>query len=283
MQDRNEALDLSIVIPWSNRPELATTMRRNTEAFESLAAEVLVVNCGGDPRALESVVNASAPRCLRVIDVCSECFNKCLALNVGAFLSRASRLLFLDADIVISATVLAGMVERADQHSFVTMQWVIESDATERRTDLVECTQTMEYVWTDGQRLSFELFRSRGADLARGGPGLICVLREHFLAVHGMNSRLAGWGWEDQDLIIRLLAMTGLRRVLFGEAQHLAHDDSRRTLNGTTRHEADQRNMSICYANYERRSFLGTLRRDLVTYKDRLLEYSLPQKTDIAG
>src|SRR5262245_40999984 len=95
--------DLSIVIPWSNRPELGTTMRRNMEAFDALASEVLVVNCGGDPQALESLVDGPAPRGLRLIGVSSERFNKCLALNVGAFLSRASRLLLLDADILVSA------------------------------------------------------------------------------------------------------------------------------------------------------------------------------------
>jgi hypothetical protein len=271
------APDLSIVIPWCNRRELETTMRRNMEAFESLASEVLVINCGGDPAALESIVNASAPSGLRVVDIQSERFNKCLAQNVGAFVSRASRLLLLDADVVISAAVLAGMVERADEQSFVTIRWVVDSDAVERRTDMAEITQTMEYVWADGQRLSFECFRVRAADQARNGPGLICVRKEHFLAVQGMNSRLAGWGWEDQDLIVRLLAMTGLKRIVFGEAQHLAHGDSLRNLGGATAHESHERNMSLCYANYERRDFFGTLRRDLVACKDRLIEYSLPR------
>ena len=41
--------------------------------------------------------------------------------------------------------------------------------------------------------------------------------------------------------------------------------------------------LSVLADETERRSFLGTLRRDLVTYKDRLLEYALPHKTDIAG
>ena len=273
---------LSIVIPWCNRPELGDTLPQNMEAFQSLDAEVLVINCGGDRQKLEPLVSVPGSRRPRVIEISREGFNKCLALNIGAVLSRGRRLFFLDADVVISPAVMAGIVERTDERAFVTIQWVVDSNATGRPTGLAESIQMMELVWTDGERLSFEFYRTRAADQARGGPGLICVLREQFLAVQGMNSKLTSWGWEDMDLIIRLQAMHGMRRVLFGEARHLAHDDSRRNLNGATRQESVSRNMSLCYANYERRKFFGTLRRDVVESRGMTFEHAPSNKDDRA-
>jgi glycosyltransferase involved in cell wall biosynthesis len=264
---------LSIVIPWFNRTELGRTLRQNTDAFECQDAEVLVINCGGDPRALERLVDDSSLDALRIIEIPSEPFNKCLALNIGASLARAPRMLFLDTDIVISDAVLAGMVQRTDARTFATIEWVIDSNSTSRPTELARSTQTVELVWNNGQRMSFEFFRSRTTDQARGGPGLICVWKEHFLTVEGMDSRLARWGWEDLDLIIRLQAMTGARRVPFGDAIHLAHDDASRNLSGTTRQASLQRNMALCYANYERRQFLGTFARDVAAHKERVIEH----------
>jgi glycosyltransferase involved in cell wall biosynthesis len=264
---------LSIVIPWCNRSELGSTLRRNAEAFQSLDAEVLIVNCGGDAQALEPLVRASDLPCPRLLHVRQGRFNKCLALNIGTVFSQGPRLLFLDADIVITPAVLAGLVDRTDERAFATIQWVVDSDATTRPSDLAEFIQRMELAWTDGERMSFEFFRSRGADHARGGPGLICALKEHLLAVDGMNSRLTSWGWEDLDLIVRLQAVHKIDRVLFGEALHLAHDDTCRSLTGTTRHESTQRNMSICYGNYGRRHFLGTLRHDVTACREKVIEH----------
>ena len=265
--------ELSIVIPWSNRPELGPTLQQNAGAFECLDAEVLVINCGGDRDTLERLAGDAPLRAPRIIEVPSGQFNKCLALNIGASLARGPRLLFLDTDIVISGAVLAGLVARTDARTFATIEWVLDSTAASRATELAHSTQTVELVWTNGRRMSFEFFRSRTADQARGGPGLISVWKEHFLTVEGMDSRLVRWGWEDLDLIIRLQAMTGARRVQIGDAIHLAHDDASRNLSGTTRQASLQRNMALCYANYERGDFLGTLSRDVAAHQGRLIEH----------
>lgn len=249
------------------------TLRRNAAAFQSVDAELLVVNCGGDTQALERLVRVPGPCGPRVLHVRQDRFNKCLALNVGTAFSRGSRVLFLDADIVVTPEVLAGLVDRTNERAFATVQWVVDAGAATRPAGLAEFIQHMELAWADGERMSFEFFRSRGADHARGGPGLICALKEHLLAVDGMNSRLTSWGWEDLDLIVRLLAVHKIDRVLFGEALHLAHDDARRNLTGTNRDESAQRNMAICYANYGRRHFLGTLRHDLAACREAVIEH----------
>jgi glycosyltransferase involved in cell wall biosynthesis len=274
------ALDLSIIIPWRNRPELARTLRQNREAFDALRAEVLVINSGGDFESLESLVRDSEVTRLRLIDLAQDTFNKCLAQNIGAAVSRGRRLMLLDADIMVTPTLLTGMVERTDDTTFVTIEWVADSNATPRPTGLATTRQSIQLVWADGRELAFEFFSLRRSDGARGGPGLICVLKEHFAAIHGMNARLTSWGWEDMDLIIRLQAKLGLRRAQFGDAVHLAHDDDIRNLHGGTRDASNLRNMALCYQNYERGYFLGTLGRDIETSKGKVFERSTVRQNE---
>jgi glycosyltransferase involved in cell wall biosynthesis len=270
---------LSVIIPWSNRSELRTTLQRNAAAFQSLPSEVLIVNCGGSPQDLQNLLEDSTLPRLRVIEVSSERFNKCLALNIGAFFSTGSRLLFLDADIVVSSAVVTGMIDLTDNKRFVTIRWVVDSNATARPTGLSESIQTLELVWADGKHLAVEFFRIRAADQARGGPGLICVMKDHFVTVQGMNSRLTSWGWEDMDLIIRLQAMMPVQRTLFGEAEHIYHDDSRRNLKGTTRQQSVQSNMALCYRDYEQGKFMGTLNQDIALSHHTVIEHSSTRPT----
>ena len=269
---------LSIVIPWCNRAELGWTIQHNAEAFRTLEAEVLIVNCGGDAQELERLVSTTVLPRLRLIDIPQTAFNKCLALNIGASLAEGRHLFFLDADILITPAVLGGIVERAHEHAFVTIQWVIDSAAVKREAGLAELIQMLELVWSDGERLSFEFTRSRGTDHARGGPGLVCMLKEHFVAVEGMNSALTSWGWEDLDLVVRLQAVHRVARMQWGEVTHLAHDDKSRNLAGTNRHVSARRNMSICYANYGRRNFLGTLSHDIAATRDRVVEHGCRER-----
>src|ERR1051325_7417562 len=157
-------LDVSVVIPWSNRPELEITLAKNSAAFSAVHSEVLVVNCGGDKQMLERILSSSPFGGVRWIDIPHNTFNKCLALNMGACSSRADRLFFLDADVILAPDFLASAIDCAKDGSFVTIEWVVDSNALAKSSALVESIHTIEFVWDSGRRTAFEFYRKRITD-----------------------------------------------------------------------------------------------------------------------
>ena len=79
----------------------------------------------------------------------------------------------------------------------------------------------------------------------------IFVTRNDFLAVDGMNSALAGWGFEDDDFLLRLQLGAGLRATAMGTVTHLTHDNPMRDLNGKSVEEQIKLNYTIAVQRYK--------------------------------
>lgn len=263
-------LDLSVIIPWCDRPEIKITLKENCRLFNSHELEVIVVNCGGDGALLQTALEESGLRQVRSIELnCN--FNKSLALNIGSFMARGERLFFLDTDIVFKEDFLSSAMRVLDDSCFVTIDRVYESQPADRDEDnfLDELTHTLSFVGKGNRRAHVTTNHVRFADGSRSGPGLIVLARDHFVKVDGMNSDLRGVGWEDLDLILRLQFVLSLEQRRSGSALHLSHDDSAKTL-GLSRAEADQLNFASCYKNYSAGYLLGTYSDDVATWKERV-------------
>ena len=116
-----------------------------------------------------------------------------------------------------------------------------------------------------GERVRIETNRREFRHGSRGGPGLIALRRQDFLAVDGMNSDLRGWGFEDVDLVARLQLCELGPRVAVGGALHLSHDDSLRSTAGAARARSEQHNFAVCLANYRLGHLRGTFTDDVQT------------------
>lgn len=260
---------LAIVIPWSDRPELAETLSRNRPAFREVDAEVVVVNCGGDRAALDRMLRTAASKVLRV-HVPARRFNKPLALNAGVLCSRASRLLFLDSDIVFAAGSLGRAARRVDERTFVTLGRIHESrpPAALELPDLREVSHWV-HLSCGGKRIRLETNRVRPVEASRSAPGIVFVERRHLLRVGGMNADLEGWGWEDLDLLARLQLALGLRHVRSGRGVHLTHD--RKAAPGSqSARSTEQGNFARCLMNYGLGNLQGTYRENARALRGRL-------------
>lgn len=259
---------LSVVIPWRDRRELAVSLAHNLPLLAPLKAEVVVASCGGDPALLDEVRAGLSSLALRVVEIPSPKFNKSLALNLGVHAARAGRLFLLDTDVLLDEAFLPRALPRLDGRSFVTVRRVVEahrSPAAEA-PGLAEIAWSVELVAQGGRKARVETNRVRFRDGSRGGPGLILLEREHFLAVDGMNSDLEGWGWEDLDLVARLQLALGLKRRTEGRAVHLTHGDEVRDLSGRSRGASEQANFAQCLANYRLGHYAGTYGDDVATW-----------------
>src|SRR5688572_11604571 len=120
-------MTVSVLIPWSDRPELSVTLAQNATVFHRLDAEVLVCNCGGNGSSLARMVSEIGNPHLSVVDCGSPVFNKSRAINFGAAAATRETLFVLDADILLDATfsVPRGVSSR---ECFVTLERVRERD-----------------------------------------------------------------------------------------------------------------------------------------------------------
>jgi glycosyltransferase involved in cell wall biosynthesis len=260
---------LAIVIPWSDRPELATTLSRNAPSFAEVEAEVVVVNCGGDRAALDRMLRTAPSKVVRV-HVPARRFNKPLALNAGVLCSRAPRLLFLDSDIVFAPGSLGRAASRVDERTFVTLDRIRESQppAAMELPELREVSHWVHLV-CGGKRIRLETNRVRPAEGSRSAPGIVFLERRHLLGVGGMNAELEGWGWEDLDLLARLQLGLGLRHLRSGTGIHLTHDRGS-TAGGQGARSTEQGNFARCLVNYGLGNLQGTYRENARALRGRL-------------
>ncbi|PRQ02092.1 Glycosyl transferase family 2 [Enhygromyxa salina] len=270
---------ISIVIPWANRDELATCLAANAELLAGLEGqlggrpELVVVDCGGDPGRCEAAL-VRAGVAVTLVEIPTDRFDKGLALNLGAHAAAGENLVFLDADVILDADFLPAAVEVLAGGGFATVARVRESkarpDPLADARGLRALSHVVELESAAGAVVRIETNRREFADQSRGGPGLIALRRQDFVAVDGMNSDLQGWGWEDVDLVARLQLRELGPRVAVGGALHLSHDDALRSTAGASRAHSEQHNFSVCVANYRLGHLRGTFADDVQTCADAI-------------
>jgi hypothetical protein len=250
---------LSILIPWYERDELRSTLAANASAFLASNAEILILNCGGTSRRLRDLIVASELTGVRQLDIAVPRFNKSLALNIGLCHAISDTVFMLDADVILlDAIPVQAMVER----SFVTIEWVYESEPVAAQQPPTRTNGILKLTFRDGSRVRHQLGHRDSLGNTRAGPGLLLAKKRDLLDISGYNSGLETWGWEDDDVLIRLQYVLARRRVQSGAALHLSHADTQRALSGS-RAESGQRNFIKCCRNYDKGLFTGTYHSDI--------------------
>lgn len=257
---------LSIIIPWSNRNEIITSLKGNMWTFKRHKLEVIIVNYGGNQTFLESSLEQIHENCIRTVNIKQRNFNKCKAMNIGAFHAKSDKLFFLDADIILNDDFLDTAIELLCNNNFVTIKQVKESKsrpANEKKNIcLSEIAYHTELFISDNRKILLETNRVNFQNNTRSAPGLLIVNKKDFEKIGGMNSELSSWGWEDLDVIVRLQAKCNLKRKQVGSVTHISHGDDVRSLGSKNRAESESQNFAICLSNYNKGNFLGSYKRD---------------------
>jgi len=250
----------SVVIPWCDRRDLLVTLEKNRAIYERHAAEIVVVNAGGDYQALTALVETAGVSNVRCIDLPGAVFNRSLCANIGAMVSRGEIVFLLDADIVLDSDVLAEAGQCFENGGrYVTIRRILESQVESTNKDgpdmsfLAELRETRELLTVDGRRAVLRHVTSPGR---AAGDGLILVKKHDLLEVGGLNSMLTGWGYEDTDFQLRLQFVLGLERMEAGEVTHLTHRSGPRDL------ASWRRNMALSAGNYNRQHYKGSFDDD---------------------
>ena len=273
---------LSVLIPWSNRPQLGDVLAACSPEFAEHNAEVIVINCGGSSEQLSRQIVNSKMSQVRQLDIPTSSFNKALALNLGASLSRGSFLFVLDADTVLTRGFFSEAMSVIDHQSYITVGTLYESETQSPVESIpdksgsfvasVSRTHQLDISFTDGSRISQMTF---GQDLIAGtrrSISQILVAKENVVKIGGYNSEHQGWGWEDVDIQLRLRHCLSLHHIEMGAATHLSHNDSQRALFGKTRAQCSQRNMALSLLRYSKGDFSGTYLQDAALWRNKVSE-----------
>jgi N-terminal domain of galactosyltransferase len=259
---------LSTIVTWRDRVELPRVLPALLELTDLVGGDVTVVDFGGAPGRLAALARPWRER-INVVRVEGQrYFNKSCAQNVGVASSSQPILFFCDCDIVVDARSVATLVRRvADRPGcFGTLAGVRESTLNSRNGSHVTCFGYELLIrTTDGRELRIVDQEEDARDGTRHAPGLLVVRRSDLLSIGGYNSRLHGWGWEDQDMIGRLTLGAGLTRLAEGSAIHLSHDDAARVgaYPDADRWASRDHMFRQALANYDKADFEGTYDSDV--------------------
>jgi glycosyltransferase involved in cell wall biosynthesis len=262
---------LSILVAWCARDELRFTLAANAPLFRAHHAEILVLNCAGDSPHLRRLIAESEVRGVRQLDIPAPRFNKSLALNVGLAHARSDTVFVLDADLIILNQI---PLEALHANSFITIDWLFESAYLNRiqPASSEPNPPVLQFTFKKGAKVTYQLSHGDRFGNRRSIPGLLLAKKDDLIEIHGYNSELQGWGWEDDDVVVRLQYVLGRRRIEAGSVLHLTHGDDRRMLNGLSRGQSDQRNFIQCCRNYNNGHFLGTYAADIAGLSGKLCE-----------
>ncbi|MEM8638466.1 MAG: glycosyltransferase family 2 protein [Cyanobacteria bacterium P01_G01_bin.54] len=270
-------MELDVIIPVKDRATIAPCVTTLMQSFASTPMIRLgqILICDGGSQTLDCRAQLQRIRqwpSIKILPCPHAGFNKGWLLNQGLRAATAPLVLISDVDILWNGPTLAALSRAAYQtpDCFYSIQAVEESDpqtiARQRLRYSYHLSETAQ-----GQRI--EIYAEMELTPQRPGYGLLCAQRQLFERVGGYRHDFQGWGWEDQDLLIRS-QLLGYTVQTIGTVIHLSHDDPQRNqfMARQSPQQSRDRNILRCLAGLAQ----GKLRGDLSPNSATESAYSKP-------
>ncbi len=241
------APSIAVIVATFNWPAALERVLSSLADQTYRAFEVIVADDGSGPDTADLVQRWTerAPFPVRHVWHGDEGFRAAAIRNRAVAATEAEYILFLDGDCVVRPDFLARHAALSSYGHFVAGNRVLLSRKfSERILELLLDVWTWSNRRWISERLSGGL--TRWLPLLRLPPGAwrdraprawegaktcnLGIWREDFLAVNGLDERYTGWGYEDSDLVIRLIRH-GVRRRdgrLGTTVLHLWHQEHER-------------------------------------------------------
>jgi glycosyltransferase involved in cell wall biosynthesis len=267
---------LDIVIPVKDR----TTVERCVSILIAQMAQVKglrlgrILLCDGGSQSVDcrkQLETASLLPKVEVLLLPHEGFNKGWLINRGLQAARAPVVIVSDVDILWQAKTLETMGTSAAAHpsNLYHVQDVQESEPDNVATGRSRYT----YQLTQSENETIvELYAASPPGKLRPGYGLICAQLALLQQIGGYRHAFQGWGWEDQDLLMRA-QLLGYKVRAMGTVEHLSHGDAGRNAfaGQQSPQESRDRNIRICLTGLAKGNLQGDLPLASVT-TDRFMK-----------
>jgi glycosyltransferase involved in cell wall biosynthesis len=243
-------MTLAVIIPVKDRLDISQCV---ASLISTQLVNQIVVCDGGstDPSCVAALHNLRHSR-VEVLHLPMSGFNKSWLINQGIQHINDEVLLISDADIIWNETTIEQLLAlvKTKPNTIASVQHVIESDPTAvslRRdrytyTIHIAATETVVEIVPVQPQTSDVQELSQFSD--RPGCGLICAPKSTLLTLGGYKEVFQGWGWEDQDLLIRATVL-GMSIQTVGSVLHLSHQDTARNQHWGQIEPSQTRNQNI--------------------------------------
>ncbi len=220
---------ISVVLTTYNWPEALAASLRALLAQEDAHFEIIVADDGSDAAtgALVAEFAARSRFAIRHVWQADQGFRAATIRNKAVALSRGDYLLFADGDCVALPSFIGRHRRLAEAGYFVPGNRVLLSESfTARKLKQDAPLHAMPFDYWLRQRLLGNINRLtpllnlpdgswRYVWARRWRKAMTCnlgVWKQDFLRVNGFDEAYQGWGFEDSDLVIRLLHAGVLRK-----------------------------------------------------------------------
>lgn len=263
-----ECLALDVIIPVRDRRtvvDCVATLRAQASQAKSFVLRRILL-CDGGSREADCQGQLAKVGQWDEVEVLhcgsenkAEAFNKGWLLNQGLAAATAPLTLISDVDIlwnIESLEALATAAINAPQQ-ITYIQSVVES---EPRHEVLQRPRYAYRIDAQGGGFRVEVYAAAPSVSMRPGCGLVCARRSLFYSIGGYGHGFCGWGWEDQDLLMR----AQLRDYALGQlgwVTHLSHQDRLRNNpgQGLAPEESRDANIRRCLTGLLQGRLLGDL------------------------
>lgn len=249
---------LDIVIPVKNRAiaDCITSLRQLGDR-----AQTLWICDGGstDPDTVATLTQWTSTAAIKVLHCPMQAFNKAILLNAGIAQSQADLILVSDADILWNAEAIAALLSTLDRHPHAICHI---ADVVETKPTSVALTRQRygyRITQTGGKyQVTLQVVSSRLRQ--RPGCGLVCARRTTLRQLGGYKACFQGWGWEDQDLLMRAQLMD-IPVLAAGQVVHQSHPEALRNqfYRGLAPTLTRDRNITTCLRSLQQGHLWGDL------------------------
>lgn len=248
---------LEVIIAVKNRIEVEQCVR----SLLNIKSILRITICdGGSTNECIAGLQKLANWCDRIsiLNLPSTGFNKAKLLNHAITKSNSELLLISDADIIWNQDAIDKLVSKVASNTICSVQEVEESQAESMAVKRDRYTYNI-HVRDRVATISIVPWSEHSGNL-RPGCGLICAKKSTLLSLGGYKEIFNGWGWEDQDLLIRA-KLLGIKIATGGKVIHLSHDDTKRNqyCNNFPPSQTRNRNIIVSLSSLSQGVLLGDL------------------------
>jgi glycosyltransferase involved in cell wall biosynthesis len=239
-------MTLDVIIPVKARPSIIQCLQSLVAA--PLVRQILVCDGATEP---EEAVTLPAPLSnmpeIKILAQPMLGFNKSRLLNYGLAHATVDVVLVSDADIIWSSETLETLYNQVVHQPDIicSVAEVRESDPGAIALRRERYTYDIRYT-PDQITLAIQPVLGNVSQ-QRPGCGLLCAHRSTLWRLGGYKELFQGWGWEDQDLLIRA-QLAGIQVVTAGRVIHLSHGDAQRNRFHDHHAPSNTRNYNIVMA-----------------------------------
>lgn len=248
---------LQVIIPLKNRPEIVDCVRSLLVIGYPVTKIIICDGGTTESKCLMALQDLAKLSQVEWFKYTQSDFNKSQLINQGILQTSSNYLLISDADIIWNRQgilrLLFPILEPIDLESFFLKTQIeivkplLETSSLSAvnnsknriicyvRTVAESCLQTTAlkrerytYNIQKGEQIAtINIVLAKSRNRERPGCGLVCTRKQTLLSLGGYKESFTGWGWEDQDLLIRA-TLFGIKICATGNVIHLSHSDAAR-------------------------------------------------------